>query len=35
MGYIYDTYLHNVTVHTGYGVAYGDRGRGEWFSCLS
>ena len=23
MGYIYDTYLHNVTVHTGYGVAYG------------
>ncbi len=23
MGYIYDTYLHNVTVHTGYGTAYG------------
>lgn len=23
MGYIYDTYLHNVTVHTAYGTAYG------------
>ena len=23
MGYIYDTYLHNVTVHTGYGAFYG------------
>ena len=23
MGYIYDTYLHNVTVHTGYGASYG------------
>lgn len=23
MGYIYDTYLHNVTVHTGYGTGYG------------
>ncbi|CAN5888951.1 ester cyclase [soil metagenome] len=23
MGYIYDTYLHNVTVHTGFGTAYG------------
>jgi len=23
MGYIYDTYLHNVTVHTSYGTAYG------------
>lgn len=23
MGYIYDTYLHNVTVHTAYGTSYG------------
>ena len=23
MGYIYDTYLHNVTVHTAYGTGYG------------
>ena len=23
MGYIYDTYLHNCTVHTAYGISYG------------